>query len=62
MVASTDGAGTKIEIANELNKFDTIGIDLVAMSVNDVLVQGAIPYFFWIIFLLTRLIKKLKIS
>ncbi len=46
IVASTDGVGTKIEIANQLNKFDTIGIDLVAMSVNDVLVQGAKPFFF----------------
>ena len=35
IVAWTDGVGTKIEIANRLNKFDTIGIDLVAMSVND---------------------------
>ncbi len=46
LVASTDGVGTKIEIANELNKFDTIGIDLVAMSVNDILVQGGRPFIF----------------
>ncbi len=46
IVASTDGVGTKIEIANELNKFNTIGIDLVAMSVNDILVQGAKPLIF----------------
>ena len=46
LVASTDGVGTKIEIANELNKFDTIGIDLVAMSVNDILVQGGKPFIF----------------
>ena len=46
LVASTDGVGTKIEIANELNKFNTIGIDLVAMSVNDILVQGGIPFIF----------------
>ena len=46
LVASTDGVGTKIEIANSLNKFDTIGIDLVAMSVNDVLVQGGKPFIF----------------
>ena len=46
LVASTDGVGTKIEIANELNKFDTIGFDLVAMNVNDILVQGAIPFIF----------------
>ena len=38
--------GTKIEIANTLNKFDTIGIDLVAMSVNDLIVQGAKPLLF----------------
>ena len=46
IVACTDGVGTKIEIANSLNKFDTIGIDLVAMSVNDLIVQGAKPLLF----------------
>ena len=46
IVACTDGVGTKIEIANELNKFDSIGIDLVAMSVNDLIVQGARPLLF----------------
>ncbi len=46
IVACTDGVGTKIEIANLLKKFDTIGIDLVAMSVNDLIVQGATPLFF----------------
>ena len=46
IVACTDGVGTKIEIANALNKFDTIGIDLVAMSVNDLIVQGAKPLLF----------------
>ena len=46
IVACTDGVGTKIEIANILNKYDTIGIDLVAMSVNDLIVQGAKPLIF----------------
>ena len=46
IVACTDGVGTKVEIANLLNKFDTIGIDLVAMSVNDLIVQGAQPILF----------------
>ena len=46
IVACTDGVGTKIEIANTLNKYDTIGVDLVAMSVNDLIVQGARPLLF----------------
>ena len=61
IVASTDGVGTKIEIANLLNKFDTIGIDLVAMSVNDLIVQGAKPLIFLDYISINKInLKKLK--
>jgi phosphoribosylaminoimidazole synthetase len=61
IVACTDGVGTKIEIANIINKYDTIGIDLVAMSVNDLIVQGARPILFLDYISINKIdLKKLK--
>jgi len=61
IVASTDGVGTKIEMANALNKYDTIGIDLVAMCVNDLIVQGATPLLFLDYVSINKIdLKKLK--
>ena len=62
LIAAADGVGTKIKIAQDLNKFHTIGIDLVAMCVNDILVHGGKPLFFLDYIAVEKLNKKIGLQ